>query len=231
MTEILTQSTQDYLKQIYRLSRASGSASTQELADALNVAPASVTGMMRRLASSSPPLVVYNRYQGVSLTPDGERAALEVIRHHRLLEAYLVDVLGYGWEDVHEEACRLEHVISEDFEMRIDEVLGNPRRDPHGELIPGPDLSMPADASIPLADLRPGAMASVQRVASHDPLLLRRLEQAGLKPGVALRVEAFSEIDCNLTVWISGQPAPQVLGLAITSQVFVELMEEKAATK
>ena len=137
MTEPLTAPIQDYLKAIYELSARHGSASTTALAERMGVAPASVTGMIQRLAAAEPPLVVYRKYQGVTLTPEGERAALKVIRSHRLLETYLVQVLGYGWDAVHEEACRLEHVISDDFEARIAAALGEPaarparRADPH----------------------------------------------------------------------------------------------------
>jgi DtxR family Mn-dependent transcriptional regulator len=131
MSEPLTQSIQDYLKHIYELSEDGRAASTNELAARLNIAPASVTGMLQKLAAAKPPLVVYKKHQGVTLTKAGARAALEVIRHHRLLETYLVNALGYAWDEVHEEACCLEHVISEDFETRIATALGNPTRDPH----------------------------------------------------------------------------------------------------
>src|SRR5512137_1063069 len=119
MNETLTTSIQDYLKAIYALTGDGGEASTTALAGRLGVAPASVTGMLQKLAGLTPPLIVYRKHQGARLTPEGERAALEVLRHHRLLEAYLVESLGYSWDAVHEEACRLEHVISEDFEARI----------------------------------------------------------------------------------------------------------------
>jgi len=131
MTEPLTAPIQDYLKAIYELSARQSSASTSALAERMGVTPASVTGMIQRLAAAQPPLVAYRKYQGVTLTPAGEREALKVIRSHRLLEAYLVQELGYSWDTVHEEACRLEHVISDDFERRIAEALGEPQRDPH----------------------------------------------------------------------------------------------------
>jgi DtxR family Mn-dependent transcriptional regulator len=222
MTAILTQSIQDYLKQIYRLSRAGGFASTQELADALGVAPASVTGMMRRLASAEPPLAVYHKYQGVRLTGAGERAALEVIRRHRLLETYLVKALGYRWDEVHDEACRLEHVISEDFETRIAALLGNPGRDPHGDLIPGADLNMPADAACPLSGLQAGEKATVARVGNEDRRMLRYLAEIGLQPGTPVNVKGRSEFDHNLLVEIEGQEEALVLGPAVTGQIFVE---------
>src|SRR5512143_1921314 len=143
MTEQLTDSIQDYLKAIYELTQNGASASTNALASRLDVEPASVTGMVQKLAATKPALVEYRKHHGVKLTPVGRRAALEVIRHHRLLEAWLVKTLGYSWDEVHVEAEKLEHVISEDFEERMAAALGDPVRDPHGELIPSSDLVMP----------------------------------------------------------------------------------------
>lgn len=222
MSEILTQSIQDYLKHIYELNEHGNTASTNDLAVRLNIAPASVTGMLQRLASSKPPLVVYKKHQGVTLTKAGEKAALEVIRHHRLLEAFLVSTLGYSWDEVHHEADKLEHVISEDFEARMAEALGHPTRDPHGELIPTVDLTMPSDASQPLASLRTDETATVKRVSDDDPALLRHLHEIGVIPEVKLTVKSFSELDGNLTIKVDGQKSNIVLGAAITNQVFVE---------
>lgn len=221
MTELLTQSIQDYLKHIYELNEDGIHASTTELAARLSVAPASVTGMLQRLASSTPPLVIYKKHQGVTLTKAGMRAALEVIRHHRLLETYLVRALGYSWDKVHEEACRLEHVISEDFETRIAEALGHPTRDPHGAPIPTEDLTMPTDETRPLASLRADESATIQRVADDDPALLRHLREIGVIPEAIVTVKAYSEFDGNLTLHIDGRKSNVVLGAAITSRVFV----------
>lgn len=222
MTELLTRSIQDYLKHIYELSENGGNASTNELAGRLNIAPASVTGMLQRLASSKPPLVVYKKHQGVTLTKAGERAALEVIRHHRLLELYLVKALGYSWDEVHHEADKLEHVISEDFESRIADALGQPTRDPHGELIPTADLTMPVDDSRPLSSLRTADTATVKRVSDDDPALLRHLQELGIIPEVKVTVKDFSEFDGNLTLQINGRKSNVVLGRAVTTQVFVD---------
>ncbi|SRR5258706_1698109 len=222
MREILTQSIQDYLKHIYELNANGVAASTNDLALRLNIAPASVTGMLQRLASSKPPFVVYKKHQGVTLTKAGEKAALEVIRHHRLLELYLVKALGYSWDEVHHEADKLEHVISEDFESRIAEALGNPTRDPHGELIPTADLTMPTDESRPLASLRTDETATVKRVADDDPALLRHLQEIGIIPEVKVTVKNFSEFDGNLTLQVNGRKSNVVLGKAITTQVFVD---------
>lgn len=222
MTELMTQSIQDYLKHIYELNGQGGSASTNDIAARLNIAPASVTGMLQKLASSKPPLVVYKKHQGATLTSNGEKAALEVIRHHRLLETFLVNTLGYSWDEVHCEADKLEHVISEDFEARMAAALGHPTRDPHGELIPSADLIMPADKSCPLASLRTDDTATVRRVSDDDPALLRHLYKIGVVPEVKITVTNYSEFDGNLTIKVEGQKSNLVLGTAVTSQVFVD---------
>jgi DtxR family transcriptional regulator, Mn-dependent transcriptional regulator len=219
MPEVLTQSIQDYLKHIFELSAEHGTASTNDLAERLGVAPASVTGMIQRLAASDPLLIRYRKHQGVTLTPAGERAALEVIRHHRLLETYLVRALGYSWDEVHEEACRLEHVISEDFEARIAAALGDPDRDPHGDPIPTAELKLPEDDSTPLSALRPPQKAAVVRVSGEDPAFLRHLEDVGLVPGARVSVKSFSEFDNNLTLKIGSRTS--ILGPNITTRIFV----------
>ena len=215
-------STQDYLKRIYELTECGEPASTNDLARELNIKPASVTGMIQKLAAEKPALVEYQKHQGVTLTTSGKRAALEVIRHHRLLEAWLVQTLGYSWDEVHEEAERLEHAISEDFERRIAAALGHPTRDPHGELIPTEDLKMPADDSTPLSALRPNQSATIQRVISQDPDLLRHLESLGLIPGIQIEVTEYSSFDNNLTVKVGKKQ--NVLGLNITTKIFVEIL-------
>ncbi|HET7145422.1 MAG TPA: metal-dependent transcriptional regulator [Anaerolineales bacterium] len=222
MSEVITQSIQDYLKHIYELNEIGSSASTNDIAARLNIAPASVTGMLQKLANSKPPLVLYKKHQGVTLTKNGEKAALEVIRHHRLLETFLVNTLGYAWDEVHREADKLEHVISEDFEARMAEALGNPTRDPHGELIPSADLIMPADVSCPLASLRTDETATVKRVSDDDPALLRHLREIGVVPEVKVTVKSYSEFDGNLTIKVEGQKSNIVLGMAVTKQVFVD---------
>ena len=222
MPETITQSIQDYLKHIYELNENGGAASTNDIATRLNIAPASVTGMLQKLASATPPLVVYKKHQGVTLTKSGEKVALEVIRHHRLLESFLVNTLGYAWDEVHNEADKLEHVISEDFEARMAEALGHPTRDPHGELIPSADLIMPADESCPLASLRTDETATIRRVSDDDPALLRHLREIGVVPEVKIIVKNYSEFDGNLTIKVEGQKSNVVLGTAVTSQVFVD---------
>lgn len=220
MDQTLTISIQDYLKNIYELTENGDSASTNALAKKLNVSAPSVTGMVQKLASAKPALVEYQKHQGVILTREGKRAALEVIRHHRLLEAWLVQTLGYSWDEVHEEAERLEHVISEDFESRIAAAMGHPTRDPHGEPIPTADLKMPSDESTPLSALRPNQTGIVQSVKSPETGLLRYLEGLGLVPGASFEIIEYSPFDQNLTIKI-GRKAT-VLGLNITSRILVE---------
>jgi DtxR family Mn-dependent transcriptional regulator len=222
MEQTLTTSIQDYLKTIYDLVEQDGSASTTALAARLGIAPASVTGMIQKLATSTPALVVYRKHQGVTLTPEGERAALEVIRHHRLIETYLVTMLGYSWDNVHDEAERLEHVISEDFEARIAAALGNPVRDPHGELIPTAELTMPAEAETPLSALRPPQKAVILRVRADDPALLRHLESLGLVPGAKVEAVAHSPFDQNTSLRVEKNPTPITVGIAITRNIFIE---------
>jgi DtxR family transcriptional regulator, Mn-dependent transcriptional regulator len=220
MNKSLTISIQDYLKSIYELTEGGENASTNALARKLNISAPSVTGMIQKLASADPALVEYQKHQGVTLTKAGRKAALEVIRHHRLLEAWLVQTLGYSWDEVHEEAERLEHVISEDFERRIAAAMGHPIRDPHGEPIPTEDLTMPLDDSIPLSALRPKQKGTIKRVNASDRELLRHLEGLGLVPGVTVQVVDYSPFDHNLTVKVGRKT--NVLGFNITSKIFIE---------
>ena len=222
MPETLTASIQDYLKVIYELTENRPAASTTALAKRLGFAPASVTGMVQKLARVKPALVAYRKHHGVVLTAAGRRAALEVIRHHRLLEAWLVKALGYPWDEVHDEAERLEHVISEEFERRVAAALGQPERDPHGEPIPSAALVMPVDKSVALSALRPNQTARVCRVRAHDPAFLRHLEALGLTPGAHVKTLALSDFDQVMHLQIEERKDCPALGPAITRQVFVE---------
>ena len=220
METTLTISVQDYLKAIYELTAGGEPANTTALATRLGIAPASVTGMIQKLSRIKPPLVEYRKHQGVKLTTQGRKAALEVIRHHRLIEAWLVQTLGYSWDEVHAEAEQLEHAISEDFEARIASALGNPERDPHGEPIPSVNLTMPEDTLLPLSALRKGQAAIVRRVNAENPELLRHLDSLGLVPGTKIEIMDYSPYDNNLTVLIDDQDF--VIGLAISTKIFVE---------
>jgi DtxR family Mn-dependent transcriptional regulator len=190
----LTEAQEDYLKQVLLLGSDSKGTdrlentrpvSTQSLANQMQVKPASVTGMLKKLAGLG--LVEYEAYRGVRLTRAGYKVALEVLRHHRLLETYLHQALGYGWEEVHAEAEKLEHHISEAFEARIAEWLGHPARDPHGDLIPSAALELPpASPNRCLAALEEGSRGLVARVATQDQDMLNLLAHLGLKPGASL---------------------------------------------
>jgi DtxR family Mn-dependent transcriptional regulator len=221
MRENLTQSVEDYLKTIYEITNAERRASTNQIAERMGVTPASVTGMLKRLAANDPPLLEYHKHHGVELTPDGERVALEVIRHHRLLELFLHQTLGYPWDEVHAEADRLEHVISEEFEERIAQALGNPQHDPHGDPIPDRDLLLPDEEAVPLGNLRQGQQAVIHRVRNDDPELLRYLQSIGVTPQAHLSVLDYSYFDGNLRLLVAGQEL--VLGPAITQRVYVEV--------
>jgi len=173
---------EDYAKAIYALQRRGGGAvSTNALAERLDVTPASASGMVKRLDELG--LVSHEPYRGVRLTPSGLRLALEVIRHHRLLELYLAEQLGVPWDRVHEEAEVLEHVLSEELEELIAEKLGNPTRDPHGDPIPTPDLHMVEPDTVALDALETGARGTFVRVSDSDPEMLRYLAERGIAPG------------------------------------------------
>lgn len=221
MRDKLTQAIEDYLKAIYKLTRDEGRASTNELAEFLEVSPASITGMVQKLAATEPPLITYQKHRGVTLTAQGHKVALEIVRHHRLLEMYLHQILGYPWDEVHEEADRLEHVISEQFEEKIAVVLGNPHHDPHGDPIPRKDLSMPEAPETRLIELRPGQLATIMRVRDTDPNLLRHLSSLGVTPGETVKIVGFSEFDGNLEMIVGEAAEKIVLGPQITEKVFV----------
>jgi DtxR family Mn-dependent transcriptional regulator len=224
METTISTASQDYLKAIYDLTERYGRASTSQIADQLAIKPASVTGMLQKMALDEPALVTYTKHQGVTLTPEGEKAALEIVRHHRLIELFLHEVLGYSWDEVHEEAERLEHVISEDMERRMAAVLGNPQRDPHGQPIPTHELIMATMLDMPMSELRAGQEAIVQRVNDTDSGLLRYLDSLGLRPQVRLSVVNYVPFDQTLYVQIEGHPEAIVLGPRITREVFVEMV-------
>ncbi len=222
MPENHSESVQNYLKHIFELTINGEPASTNALAARLAIAPASVSGMLQHLSKLEPPLIFYQKHQGVTLTDEGKLEALKVIRHHRLIEAWLVKTLGYSWDEVHLEAERLEHVISEEMEIRIADALGNPMRDPHGDLIPTAELIMPEDHSIPLSTLRPEDSGIVVRVQSEDPAFLRHVQKLGIVPGAHLKVMSFSTFDNNTT--IQNEKFTAVIGSAVASRVYVNLI-------
>ena len=185
-----TESVDDYLKAILELGGSEEERVTSNaLARHLGVRPASVTGMLQKLAAQKPPLVKYEKHHGVRLTANGKMRALEVLRHHRLLERFLHDFLDYSWDEVHEEAERLEHFISERLEDRIAAKLGDPLTDPHGHLIPERSGSLPMREEVLLSKWACGVPAVVSSVSDRDSAALREMTRLGLKPGVAITVE------------------------------------------
>ena len=207
----LSEAIQDYLKEIYKLHSEGGKATTTALAKRLHVSPASVSAMVKKLAALG--LVEHVPYRGVDLTPAGERVALEVIRHHRLLELYLAQTLGLAVKDVHVEADRLEHVLSEELETRIDRALGYPTHDPHGERIPDTELQLEAEEELrTLAALLPGEEATIRRVPDDDELL-PKLSELGLLPGRRVEVQKAHP----LTVVVDGSTriVPRKLASAV----------------
>jgi DtxR family transcriptional regulator, Mn-dependent transcriptional regulator len=201
-TANLSQSVQDYLKELYKL-QADGRASTSGLAEKMGVAPASATAMLKKLAQLG--LVEHEPYRGARLTPAGERVAIEMIRHHRLLEQYLSQSLGLSIDAVHAEADRLEHALSEELEAAIDQSLGFPTHDPHGDPIPSAKLEL-ADADVrSVADLEPGEHATVRRVPDTNSELLRYLDELGLVPGERVELRSAAPFDGPLTVSARGQ--------------------------
>lgn len=193
-----TQAVEDYLKTIYELQAHHQTVSTTMLADHLSIAPASVTGMLKKLAEMN--LVDYARYQGVTLTAAGEKIALEVVRHHRLIELYLAEALGVPWDKVHDEAEKWEHVISEDIEDRMDAALGFPTTDPHGAPIPNRRGEIDEWERTPLTDLHAGQSATIAEVSDHDPTLLRQLGKMNLYPKTDITVLATTPPDGDITI-------------------------------
>jgi DtxR family Mn-dependent transcriptional regulator len=188
-----TESVDNYLKAIFALGGLEEERVTStELSERLGVAPASITNMLQKLASSSPSLVEYERHRGVRLSTAGRRRALEVLRHHRLIETFLYEVLEYPLEEVHEEAERLEHFISERFEERIAAKLGHPKFDPHGHCIPAMDGKMPRQLSRSLTDIEEDGKFLVDSVSDQDALLLKQLNAHGITPGARLHVTSPS---------------------------------------
>lgn len=184
----VSEAVEDYLKAIHGLQARGdeGLVKTNAIARRLGVTPASASSMVAKLADLS--LVTHVSYRGARLTPKGERIALEVVRHHRLLETYLAEAFGMPWDRVHEEAEVLEHHISEELEQRIASVLNHPTRDPHGDPIPTEDLALPTESTVALSDLVPGQTARFTRVSDSDPAILAYLAEQDIMPGAALLV-------------------------------------------
>jgi len=207
-----TRAQEDYLKALYQLSGDQRPVPTRELANRLGISSPSVSEMVTRLSAQG--LVEHDRYRGQQLTREGRKVALELVRHHRLLEMFLVEILGYSWDEVHEEAERLEHVISERMEQRIFELLGRPQLDPHGHAIPTLAGKVRLVSHRPLSECRAGAKLIVQGVSDDDAAKLRELDRRGLRPGTRIDLVAESEFDGPLQIRIRGRRDMLALGLA-----------------
>jgi DtxR family Mn-dependent transcriptional regulator len=201
-----SESVDDYLKAILELGGAEEArVTTNALAERLQVRTPSVTGMLQKLASHHPALVLYEKHRGVRLTAAGKRRAWELVRHHRLLELFLHDVLKYSWDEVHEEAERLEHFISERFEDRVAAILGDPEIDPHGHVIPQKYHAGMYRDEVPLCDWPLETPATISSVSDRSAAALRDLERLGLTPGAMLTVQKKNS-SASLTVLLGGQP-------------------------
>lgn len=216
------QAIEDYLKTIYRLAQEEFPVSTSRLAEARDVKPASVTGMIKRLASLD--LVNYQKHYGVTLTESGREIALEVIRHHRLIETYLMEALGFEWDEVHEQADLLEHVISEKLEARIAAYLNHPEFDPHGAPIPRKDGTIPHVQTRPLTTMMVGDQGEISQIRSDsDSELLRLLADCGLMPGAILKVLAISADREQYTVQLTTAEEGHKLGFDIADSILIKL--------
>ncbi len=209
---------ENYAKALYELQgRDASPVGTTAVAERLGVTPASASGMLKRLADDG--VVEYEAYHGARLTPEGERIALEVIRHHRLLELFLAEVLGMPWDRVHAEAEVLEHHISEDLEELIATKLGEPALDPHGDPIPDRDLAVSADDSVPLMELGPGEEGVFTRVSDSDASMLRYLSEHAIQPGASLRVRSREPFGGPVVIEAGGRTHPLGRELAESMRV------------
>lgn len=212
----------DYLKAIWEIS-GSGTASTKEVANRLSVSSASVTNMFGRLQEMG--LVRYERYRGASLTRRGLVEALRLVRRHRLIETFLLEHLGYSWQDVHEEAERLEHAVSDKFTERLAKLLGHPDRDPHGHLIPATDGTFASERSKPLSETEAGQRVHIIRVSDESASVLNHLGDRGLIPGRVLSVKEVRSLDGVVTVEDEdGDEHP--LGETLARAIFVQAVAE-----
>jgi DtxR family Mn-dependent transcriptional regulator len=218
----LTRSVEDYLKSVFHLTSQGGFATTSDIAEMLEVAPPSVSGMMKRLSETG--LIEHVPYRGVQLTPQGRRAALQMIRRHRILESYLTSKLGYDWGDVHVEAERLEHAVSEKLIGRMAEALGEPRYDPHGAPIPTEAGEIEEAELITLADVRVGATVVLRQVGDEHADRLHYLAAQGLMPGTRLVVVERQPFNGPTTVRLGTEA--RVVGQELAGLLWCEEVEE-----
>ena len=224
MSKIISAAAEDYLKAIYKLCANDTVVTTQALASRLGVAAPSATAMVKKLAALK--LLSHTPYYGVQLTDAGEKIALEVIRHHRLIETYLAEVLGLEWDKVHEEADRWEHVLSEEVETKMAEALNHPTHDPHGAPIPTLDGQIARDGWVPLLEVAEGTQVIVRRVSDENSEVLRHLREVGLVPGTSVEVERAVSGEGVLHLRVGGRP--RIVGIGPAGAVFVAVREGDA---
>ena len=208
---------EEYLESIYKLQQDQHPVSTSRLAEHLRLSPPSVSEMVKKLANKG---LLSHTEKGVCLTEKGKSIAKKVIRRHRLSERLLTDILGFRWDEVHEEACRLEHAISPEMEERIEKSLGNPRTCPHGHPIPDKDGVLINEKVRPLSDLKAKGKGIITSVFEEDPRMLKYLASLGLIPGVSVRVEEVAPFGGPLIVCVSG--SRYALGREVASRIKVK---------
>lgn len=209
---------EDYLKNIYKIQSSEGKVSTTLLSQKLKISPASVTEMIKKLADEG--IVAHTPYKGVELTKEGRKRALQIIRRHRLWEAFLVEVLKYDWYEIDEEAEKLEHITSERLEKRIDEILGFPDTDPHGDAIPTREGRVDDIRHHSLAAVPPGVTATVKRVSDSNPEILRYASKLGISLNKKIKVKERINFDGSLRVEVAGKE--QFISAKLAQQIFVE---------
>jgi DtxR family Mn-dependent transcriptional regulator len=219
----LTGPAEDYLKVIYEIGQGGEAAATNDIASELGIAPASVSGMLQRLARLG--LVKVERYRGARLTATGRQIALQLLRRHRIIETYLVEKLGFGWDDVDEEAERLEHAASPELVERMDAELGRPKADPHGAPIPTAAGRVDERRLSTIADLPVRSVARVVRMSDRDPAFLRYLAERGILPGATVRVESREPFDGPITLMIAR--TRHTVGTNVAARVYVETERQK----
>ena len=219
----LTGPVEDYLKAIYELERSGEPAETNAIARLLDIAPASVSGMIRRLADQG--LITHERYHGARLTAAGRRAALQTLRRHRVIEAYLTSALGYSWDRVHDEAERLEHAASDELIDRMAAAIGEPATDPHGAPIPTREGTLQEQSLVPLAALDAGVVARVERVGDRNAERLRYLGELGIIPGASVQVVAREPFEGPIALRV--QNATRTIGASLAQHILVAVVPPK----
>jgi DtxR family Mn-dependent transcriptional regulator len=219
-----SEASDDYLKAIFALGGPAGDqVPASEVAARLKISGASVTKMLQKLSAGPSPLLVYEKHHGVRLAKAGRERALEIVRHHRLIETFLHQILDYPWDEVHDEAERLEHFISERFEARIAAKLGHPEFDPHGHAIPALDGTLPSATSETLAQVAVGGQRKVVSVSDHNPEMLRYLGSQGIGPGTVLKLAERLPFEGGYRVLIAASKKPVLLSEPLASAIFVSV--------